>query len=161
MNPAGDDGATRARRLGAWAVRASEMTVVAAAQVLVIAGVLIAALTLYVLFFEGIRENLGSIASVDALQAAVERVFAGVLLLMLGLELVKCLTTFFKDFRFQIEIILIVALIAISRHVMLIDLEHTAGSTLLGVAALVLALAIGYALVRQRNGGTAPPPADH
>jgi uncharacterized membrane protein (DUF373 family) len=80
---------------------------------------------------------------------------------MLGLELVKCLTTFFKDFRFQIEIILIVALIAISRHIMLIDLEHTEGATLLGVAALVLALAIGYALVRRRTGEPAEPSADH
>src|SRR5690348_12495872 len=76
-------------------VRGSEIAVVTAAELLVVLSILLAAVVLYVLFFSRIDEAWRDLHSIDALQAAVEKVFAGVLLLMLGLELLKSLTKFF------------------------------------------------------------------
>jgi uncharacterized membrane protein (DUF373 family) len=136
------------RALSERIVRASEVGVVTAAELLVVVSILVATVILYVLFVSRLAETSHSIATMDALQAAVEKVFAGVLLLMLGLELLKSLMNFFTGFQIQVEIILVVAMIAVARHVMLIDPEHTDWTTLVGSAALVLALAVSYALVR-------------
>lgn len=133
------------------AVRVTEVIVIVAATALVIASVILATVTMYGLFIQGVSTDLGSIQSIDALQAAVQRVFGGVLLLMLGLELLETLKSYFTDFRFKIEIILIVSMIAIGRHIMLLDIEHTSGAVLLGSAGLMLALAASYVLVRERR----------
>lgn len=130
-------------------VHASEVIVTTAAGLLVIVSVMLATGLLYSVFFERIRSSLNSIDTIAELQVGVEQIFAGVLLLMLGLELLKSLRSFFSAARFQVEIIIIVAIIAIARHVMLIDLEHTSGPVLVGAAALILALALSYVLVRQ------------
>ena len=132
-------------------VRFGEILVVTAGGLLLLAAVIVAAGTLFVLFVSGVIHSLGSIDSIPELQTAVQRVFAGVLLLMLGLELLETLKSYFTDFRLNIEIILIVALIALGRHIMLLDIEHTDGTVLLGVAALTLALAVSYRLVRGRG----------
>lgn len=140
---------------GLWAtsdrvVHLSQALVILAAELLVIAAILVATWILYALFIERVGGSLGALDTLGEVQAAVEQVFAGVLLLMLGLELLKSLTSFFTGFKTQVEIIVVVAMIAAVRHVMLIDLEHTAWTTLVGSAALVLALAVSYALIRLR-----------
>jgi uncharacterized membrane protein (DUF373 family) len=132
-------------------VRASEILVVTSAEFLVVVSILVAAGILYALFFGRLAQGLSDLHSLDALQSAVERVFAGVLLLMLGLELLKSLTKFFTGFEVQVQVILVVAMIAVTRHIMLVDLEHTAWTTLLGAGVLILALAISYALVRRHS----------
>ena len=142
------------RRLhGLWAVservvHLCQAIVILAPELLVVASILVATWLLYALFTERVVGSLGSIDTLGEVQSAVEHVFAGVLLLMLGLELLKSLTSFFTGFHVQVEIIVVVAMIAVVRHVMLIDLEHAPWTTLVGAAALVLALAISYALVR-------------
>ncbi len=131
-------------------VHLSEIVVVTAAEVLVVLSILVATGILYVLFVGGLGVSWRSPHSLDSLQAGVEQVFAGVLLLMLGLELLKSLTNFFSGFRIQVEILVGVAIIAVARHIMLIDLKHTEWTTLVAAAALVVSLAISFALVRQR-----------
>lgn len=142
------------RRLTAFGeklVRGSEYFVVAAAGLLVIAAVVIATVVLYALFINGLHLNLASISSIDAVQAAVQRVFAGVLLLMLGLELLETLKTYFRDYHIRAEVILVVAIIAVGRHIIQTDFEHTSGTVLFGEAGMMLALAISYFLVRVRG----------
>ena len=109
------------------------------------------------------QTNLRSITSVTDMQSAVQRVFAGVLLLLLGLELTGDAETYFSDYHVRTEVILIVAMIAVGRHIVQIDFEHIAPGSLAGVAMLILALSISYFLVRRsrpapeflRNKGTA------
>jgi uncharacterized membrane protein (DUF373 family) len=140
---------------GERVIRLSEIVVVAASSLLVILAILIAAATLSVLFARGVSRGLATIDSIDDLQVAVQHVFAGVLLLVLGLELLETLKNYFTDFRIRIEVILMVTLIAIGRHVMLLDIEHTPGAVLLGSAALILALSVSFWLMRGRRGPSA------
>lgn len=133
-------------------MRACEIVVVSAAALLVMASVVLAAVVVYVLFIDSIRSgSLASIGSTSELQQAVERDFSGILLLLLGLELLKSLTSFFVGHHLQLEIIIVVAMIAVARHIMLLDFAHVHAASLVGASALILALAISYALVRQRG----------
>src|SRR4051812_40132441 len=89
------------RRWGEWIVRGCEVGVIMAAGLLVFTAVVVATFVLYDLFvLDGRSETLKSIDSLNALQRDVEQVFAGVLLLLLGLELLRSLTSFFKGHRF-------------------------------------------------------------
>ena len=136
---------------GRRVVRYGEIFVVGAAGVLVLTAIVAGTVTLFELVIVGITRNIGSIDSIAELQTAVQTVFAGVLLLMLGLELLETLKSYFTDSHLRIEVILVVALIAVSRHVMLIDVQHASGVELIGSSALTLSLATSYWLVRSRR----------
>jgi uncharacterized membrane protein (DUF373 family) len=70
---------------------------------------------------------------------------------LLGLELIETLKTYFAEHYVQIEGILIVAMIAAGRHIVQIDFDHLGGPTLVGAAALIVALAVGYFLVESTH----------
>jgi uncharacterized membrane protein (DUF373 family) len=131
-------------------VRGFELLIVCAAGLLLMLAVAVATVLMYGLFVSGIQNNLGSIQSVAETQSAIQRVFAGVLLLLLGLELLETLKTYFSDYHVRTEVILVVAMIAVGRHIVQIDFEHIAPAGLAGLAVLVLALSISYFLVRRR-----------
>ena len=142
-------GATRVDKL----VRGFEIVIVCAAGLLLMLAVAAATVLSYTLFLNGLQANLGSIDSVGEMQSAVQRVFAGVLLLLLGLELLETLKTYFSDYHVRTEVILIVAMIAVGRHIVQMDFEHMTPGSVAGVAVLIVALSISYFLVRKRSSG--------
>jgi uncharacterized membrane protein (DUF373 family) len=121
-----------------------------AAQVLLMAVILAMVIQLWVMFSSGIVERVSNIDSIPELVKSVQTAFSGVLLVILGLELMETLRIYFKSHRVRLETILAVAIIAIGRHVIDLDVEHMAGTSLIGVAAVVLALTFGYFLVRYK-----------
>lgn len=131
------------------ALRVFERGVIYAAQVLLALVIAAALVQLWYLFIVALREHVGDITTVPMLTLAVQRAFAGVLLVVLGLELLETLRVYFTHHRVRLEIILVVAIIAIGRHIINLDLEHVEGATLAGIAALIAALAAGYYLVRR------------
>lgn len=130
-------------------LRVFERGVIYAAQVLLALVIAAALVQLWYLFIVALREHVGDITTVPMLTLAVQRAFAGVLLVVLGLELLETLRVYFTHHRVRLEIILVVAIIAIGRHIINLDLEHVEGATLAGTAALIAALAAGYYLVRR------------
>ena len=106
-------------------------------------------LLLTVLFVTRLREVLPSLKTVSDIQEAVQRSFSGILLILLGLELLETVKVYFTRHQIRAETILIVALIAAGRHVLIIDLHHTDASSLYGITALIMALAGSYFLVRK------------
>jgi uncharacterized membrane protein (DUF373 family) len=101
------------------------------------------------LLWNALDSRMFTVADVSQLQALVQRGFAAVLLLMLGLELLDSLRSYFTEHRIRLEMILIVAMIALGRHVILLDVEHLDAMRLLGISALTLALTTGYFLVKH------------
>jgi uncharacterized membrane protein (DUF373 family) len=138
-------------------IKKFEVVAVIAVELLLVLAVAIAIFVLYVLFVQGVRNNLTAIHNVGEMQGALQRVFAGVLLVLLGLELIETLKTYFAEHYVRIEVILIVAMIAIGRHIVQIDFEHMGGSALLGVAAMMVALAVSYFLVKRVRIESGPP----
>jgi uncharacterized membrane protein (DUF373 family) len=143
---------------GEKVVKNFKFVVVIAVALLLIMAVIIAIYILYVLFINGLRANVTAIHSVGNMQGELQRLFAGVLLALLGLELIETLRTYFTEESIRIEGILIVAMIGVGRHILNIDLEHIGAPTLLGAAALILALAVSYFLVKRTN--IKSPPAN-
>jgi uncharacterized membrane protein (DUF373 family) len=133
-----------------------EAGVVAAMQVLMLVVVLVATFTLYVLLLKDLFSQAARIDSVDRLLPELQQSFAGVLTVVLGLELLETLNTYFTEHHVRLEVILVVAIIAIGRHVIQIDFEHTPGTILLGISGVILALTLGYFLVKKAQVAVAP-----
>ncbi|HBD34551.1 MAG TPA: hypothetical protein DC084_13265, partial [Cupriavidus sp.] len=126
-----------------------------AAQILLMAVILAMVIQLWIMFSSDILERVSSIDTVPELMKSVQTAFSGVLLIILGLELMETLRVYFRSHRVRLETILAVAIIAVGRHVINLDVEHMSGSALMGVAAVVLSLTGGYFLVRFKSAPSA------
>lgn len=71
-------------------------------------------------------------------------VFGFFLMILIGLELIETMKIYLSEESVHVEIIFLVAIIAITRKVIILDVKSLAPLTLLGIAAVILALAFGY-----------------
>jgi uncharacterized membrane protein (DUF373 family) len=114
--------------------------------------VIIVAVILAVIFYLFVT-NVGSIVrNVDGIadiQQSALRAFSGVLLVLLGLELLDTVKVYFLEHSIRVELVLLVGLIAMGRHVLEIDLHHIDPLVLFGFSSLILALAASYFLVKR------------
>jgi len=119
-------------------------------------GIAAAMFILVLLVVREIGRSWGQIDSIAELQEAVQSLFAGVLLVVLGLELLDTLRNYFIEHRFRVEFLISVALIAVARHIIQLDYEHTSPWLVMAIALLIFALAASYVGVRgfTREGGT-------
>ncbi len=111
-------------------------------------GITAAMAILVLLVIREIGRSWGQIDSIVELQQAVQSLFAGVLLVVLGLELMDTLRNYFIEHRLRIELLISVALIAVARHVIQLDYEHTPPWLVAALALLVFSLAASYVGVR-------------
>lgn len=81
--------------------------------------------------------------------------FGMFLLVLIGIELMHSVKIFIKRREIHLEAMLIVALVAVARKVIVLEPKELAPEAVLGLAALALALTIGYYLVKRagREGG--------
>jgi uncharacterized membrane protein (DUF373 family) len=134
-----------------------ETIVIVALQMILAIVISLAVVELGVLLYHGASALMAAtggsnrITDVEDLQSALQRAFAGVLLVLLGLELLETLKNYFTAHHLRLQVILIVAIIAVSRHIMLLDFEHTDGIVLVGVAVLILSLTVGYFLIGRSS----------
>ena len=143
---------------GGAILRLFETTVVVLVGLLLALAVAVAVTVLYVALFAAFRAGLAdTLESAGGLQVALQNVFGGVLLVLLGLELIDTLKVYFAEHTIRTEVILIVAMIAVGRHIIQIDYHHTGGLELIGIATIMVALAVSYFLVkRSRIASDAP-----
>ena len=126
-----------------------EAIVVGALQLLLMIVIAIAVVDLWIILATVLLDDgLAELRTVPDLQRALQRSLAGVLLVLLGLEMMEALRTYFSEHRVKVEIILVLALIAVGRHIVQLDFEHLDGVMLIGIAILIFALAAGLALFR-------------
>ena len=86
-------------------------------------------------------------------------VFGQFLLVLIGIELVHSVKIYIEQREFHLEAVLAVALVAVARKIITLDAKALPEGTLWGLAAMVLALVIGYYLVRRSRrevGDTSP-----
>ncbi len=76
-------------------------------------------------------------------------IFGFILLIIIGVELFETIKAYLVEHVVHIEIVLEVALIAIARKVIILDVKELSPGTLYGIAGVVLALSIGYYLERR------------
>jgi uncharacterized membrane protein (DUF373 family) len=74
--------------------------------------------------------------------------FGVFLSVLIALELVETVEVYFRDNEVHAEIVLLVAMIAIARKVVLIDLHDYQPMTIIGLATLFVGLAAAYVAIR-------------
>lgn len=79
-------------------------------------------------------------------------VFGVFLLVLIGIELLDTIKVYFREHVIHVEVVLLVAIIAIARKVIVMDFEKYSGGEILGIAAILLALAGGYFLIKKTGG---------
>jgi uncharacterized membrane protein (DUF373 family) len=80
------------------------------------------------------------------------------LLVLIGLELLETIKAYLDRREFHVEIVILVAIIAIARKVILLESPDT--GELIGIALIIIALCGGYYLVHRAGMPRALPPDD-
>lgn len=78
--------------------------------------------------------------------------FGVFLLVLIGIELLDTIKVYFKKHDIHVEVVMLVALIAIARKIILMDFSKYTGLEILGVAAVTIALALGYYFIKKAGG---------
>ena len=76
-------------------------------------------------------------------------IFGFFMLILIGVELLETIKAYLVEKVVHSEIVLEVALIAITRKVIILDIKEYSGMAVLGIAALILAIAIAYYLLKR------------
>ena len=79
-------------------------------------------------------------------------IFGLFMLVLIGIELLETIIRTYVDRSTEhVTIVIAVALIAIARKVIVLDVQEFTGNILLGIAAVIIALAGAYYLIRRNS----------
>jgi uncharacterized membrane protein (DUF373 family) len=79
-------------------------------------------------------------------------IFGLFMLVLIGIELLETIAkTYMAESVDHAQIVMAVAIIAIARKVIILDVKDLSGLALVGIAAIILALSIGYYLIRKKD----------
>lgn len=82
-------------------------------------------------------------------------IFGSFLLVLIGVELMNTVKIYLVDRNIHVEVILAVGLVAITRKVVMIDHKQLDGTSLIGIAVIIISLSVSYYLVRLSHQGKA------
>ena len=84
-------------------------------------------------------------------------VFGFFLLILIGIELLETIRAYLVEHIIHVEIVLEVALIAVARKVIILDVKEYPSLTILAIGALILALSVAFLLERRARGRAQDP----
>ena len=79
----------------------------------------------------------------------IPTVFSFFLMVLIGLELVDTIKMYLDDNVFHVEVVVLVAIIAVARKIIVIDYYSITSLILLGIVALMFAHSAGYFLLKR------------
>src|SRR4051812_9841596 len=97
--------------LGNRLVAKFEALIIALLQLLLVIAVTAGTAQLFILFIKRLPESWNSIDSAGDLHTVLQNAFGGVLVVVLGLELIETLKVYFHEHQVRVEVIMIVGLI--------------------------------------------------
>ncbi|WP_445247201.1 phosphate-starvation-inducible PsiE family protein [Microcoleus sp. OTE_8_concoct_300] len=80
-------------------------------------------------------------------------IFGLFLNVLIALEILENITAYLKKHVIQVELVIVTSLIAVSRKIIILDLEKKTAADLIGLATAIFALSISYLIVRFTNRG--------
>ncbi|MEH6445526.1 MAG: phosphate-starvation-inducible PsiE family protein [Oceanospirillaceae bacterium] len=81
------------------------------------------------------------------------RIFGFFFIILIGFELIETVEMYFKDNIIHAEVVLLVAVIAVSRKVILLDLEKYQPLAIIGLGVIIIALGGCYYFIKQSCRG--------
>jgi uncharacterized membrane protein (DUF373 family) len=79
-------------------------------------------------------------------------IFGFFLMILIGIELLESLKVYLSQDKIHVEVIFTIALIAVARKVITLDITKLPELTLLGIAAIIISLSVGYFLIKKAHG---------
>jgi len=76
-------------------------------------------------------------------------VFGFFMLVLIGLELLETIVAYLEEEALHVEVVFLVAMVAVSRKIVILDYKETQPELLLGIAAIILSLSVGYFCVKR------------
>lgn len=88
-------------------------------------------------------------------------IFGLFMLVLIGIELLDTIAkTYMGEATDHAQIVMAVAIIAIARKVIILDVKELSGLALVGIAAIILALTVGYYLIKKKDSSLKDTPHD-
>jgi len=82
--------------------------------------------------------------------------FGFFMLVLIGIELLETIRAYYVDHSVHAEIVIKVAIIAIARKIIILDVKDLPSLTLIGIAAIVLALSAAYFAIKRLSSLARP-----
>jgi uncharacterized membrane protein (DUF373 family) len=69
--------------------------------------------------------------------------------ILIAIELIDTFNIYVKEHSIKVQSILLIGLIAVGRKLLVLDIGHADGLSNIGLAAIILALSVGYYLIKK------------
>ncbi|KAF5029622.1 Phosphate-starvation-inducible E [anaerobic digester metagenome] len=77
--------------------------------------------------------------------------FSMILVVLIGNELLETIKAYLKDDSIHVELVILVAIIALARKIIVIDYQVVSVEKLIGISALLFSLAVAYFLIKKSH----------
>jgi len=81
-------------------------------------------------------------------------IFGFFLMILIGLELLESIKTYLTEDKIHVEVLFTIALIAVARKVITLEITKLPDLTIMGIAALIISLSVGYFLIKKSHQNT-------
>lgn len=122
-----------------------EKVIVSALIILMVVVILLATIDLAWVIFQGMLQPPFLRLAIDDLLD----IFGAFLLVLVGIELLDTIRAYLREHVVHAEIVFMAAMIAVARKVITLDIKALSPATLIGIATIILALSVGYYLLKQ------------
>jgi uncharacterized membrane protein (DUF373 family) len=79
----------------------------------------------------------------------IMEIFGFILMVVIGLELLETIKAYLSDHVVHVEVVLLVALVAVARKVIILDYKEISSDMLVAIAALVISLSANFFIIRH------------
>jgi len=124
-----------------------ERVIVLSLLVMMVAVVLLSAIELGWIILKDIITPPIFLLEIDELL----EVFGMFLLVLIGIELLETVKMYLTQKTVHVEIVFTVALIAVARKVIILDVKDLSSLTLIGIGVIIFALSAGYYLIKRNK----------
>jgi uncharacterized membrane protein (DUF373 family) len=78
-------------------------------------------------------------------------IFGMFLLVLIGVELLETVKMYLTQKTVHVEVVFMVAMIAIARKVIILDINELPSLTLIGIGVIIISLSVGYFLLSRKG----------
>mgnify|MGYP000023503445 CR=1 FL=1 len=132
-------------------IRAFETCIIIFLVVLMMVVVGLSALELAVMLWNQVRKPPYLLLNLPELL----EVLGFFMMVLIGLELLETIKNYLTQHALHVEVVILVAMIAISRKVIILDMKEMTPNSMMGIAFLLLSLAVSYFLIKKGMSITA------
>ncbi|MCC5847819.1 MAG: phosphate-starvation-inducible PsiE family protein [Verrucomicrobia bacterium] len=128
-------------------IRGFELLVVVALILLMVVVVALATIELVVVLWAQVRTEPFPMIGLSELLS----LFGYFMMVLIGLELLETIKNYLTENSLHVEIVVLVAIIAVARKVIILDMKELEPMTLLGISCLLISLSLGYWLLKHAH----------